>query len=57
MEASQWAALVTLAESGAPRARTMDPFPPERLEVVNYRAGVAGDSVTLGVPAVQFDRS
>jgi general stress protein 26 len=29
---------------------------PERLEVVNYRAGVAGDSVTWGVPAVEFDR-
>ena len=136
MESSHWAALVTLSESGAPRARTMDPFPPDsqfviwmgtnrlsrkveeikkdprvlvyyqdprgagyvtitgsarlvndpvekerrwkseweafypdreetylliavtpqRLEVVNYRAGVAGDSATWGVPAVEFDR-
>lgn len=135
MEASRWAGLVTLSESGAPRARTMDPFPPdsqlviwmgtkrtsrkvedirrdprvlvyyqdpagagyvviegtarlvddpvqkelrwkeeweafyadreatylliaispERLEVVNYRAGVVGDSVTWRVPAVEFD--
>jgi general stress protein 26 len=136
MESSRWAALVTLAESGAPHARTMDPFPPdsqfviwmgtnrlsrkvaeirrdprvlvyyqdpggagyvtiagsarlvddpvekerrwkseweafypdreetylliavtpERLEVVNYRAGVAGDSASWGVPAVEFER-
>lgn len=29
MQASRYAALVTLSESGAPRARTMDPFPPD----------------------------
>lgn len=135
MEASRYAALVTLSESGAPRARTMDPFPPDsqfviwmgthrasrkvqdlqrdprvliyyqdpsgagyvtiegtarlvdtaaekarrwkdewaqfytdrvatylliavtpsRLEVVNYRHGVVGDSATWRVPAVEFD--
>lgn len=135
MEASRYAALVTLSESGAPRARTMDPFTPDsqfviwmgthrasrkvrdlqrdprvllyyqdpsgagyvmiegtarlvddavekarrwkdewaqfytdraatylliavtpvRLEVVNYRRGVVGDSATWKVPAVSFD--
>jgi len=134
MEASRYAALVTLTESGTPRARTMDPFPPDsqfviwmgtnrtsrkvqdlqrdprvlvyyqdpsgtgyvsiegtarlvddsvekdrrwkeewaafypdraatylliaikpvRLEVVNYRLGVMGDSITWEVPAVDF---
>ncbi|MDH3457721.1 MAG: pyridoxamine 5'-phosphate oxidase family protein [Gemmatimonadota bacterium] len=136
MEASRYAALVTVLESGAPRAREMDPFAPDsqfvvwmgthratrkvrdlerdprvllyyqdptgagyvtiegtarlvddtaetahrwkdewaefypdraatylliavtpsRLEVVNYRRGVVGDSATWRVPAVEFDR-
>ena len=135
IQASRYAALVSLTESGAPRARTMDPFPPdsqfviwmgtnrasrkvtdierdprvlvyyqdpggagyvtvegtaqlvddaiekqrrwkeewaqfytdraatylliavtpERLEVVNYRRGVMGDSATWRVPALEFD--
>lgn len=134
MQESRYAALVTMAETGSPRARTMDPFPPDsqfviwmgtnrasrkvrdiqrdsrvllyyqdpagagyvaiegtaqlvddtgetdrrwkdewarfypdraatyllimvrpvRLEVVNYRRGVAGDSATWRVPAVEF---
>ena len=134
IQTSRHAALVTLTESGAPRARTMDPFPPdsafmiwmgtnrssrkvadierdprvvlyyqdpdgvgyvtiegrarlvdddgekkrrwkdewapfypdrartyllivvrpERLEVVNYRRGVMGDTATWRVPAVEF---
>jgi len=134
IEASRYAALVTLTEFGTPRARTMDPFPPDsqfviwmgtnrasrkvtdlqrdprvlvyyqdpggagyvsiegtarlvddsgekirrwkeewaafypdraatylliaikpvRLEVVNYRLGVMGDSITWEVPAVEF---
>jgi general stress protein 26 len=134
MEASRYAALVTLTESGTPRARMMDPFPPDsqfvvwmgtsrasrkvtdlerdprvlvyyhdpsgagyvsiegtarlvddpaekdrrwkeewagfypdrastyllisitpaRMEVVNYRLGVMGDSITWKVPAVEF---
>ena len=136
IETSRYAALVTLTESGAPRARTMDPFEPDsqfviwmgtnlssrkveelrrdprvaiyyqdpggagyvtlegvarlvddvvekarrwkeewaqfytdreatylliavepiRLEVVNYRRGVVGDSATWRVPAVEFER-
>jgi general stress protein 26 len=134
MEASRYAALVTLTESGTPRARMMDPFPPDsqfvvwmgtnrasrkvedlqrnprvlvyyddpsgagyvsiegtarlvddpaekdrrwkeewspfypdrdatylliaitpaRMEVLNYRLGIMGDSITWGVPAVEF---
>ena len=29
---------------------------PTRLEVVNYRRGVVGDTATWRVPAVEFDR-
>ena len=136
MEASRYAALVTLTESGTPSARTMDPFPPDsqfviwmgtnrasrkvqdiqsdprvlvyyqdpsgagyvtiegtarlvddpvekdrrwkdewapfytdraetflliavtpaRMEVVNYRVGVVGDSITWRAPTVEFER-
>jgi len=34
IQASRYAALVTLSESGAPHARTMDPFPPDSQFVV-----------------------
>ena len=34
METSRYAALVTLSESGTPRARMMDPFPPDSQFVV-----------------------
>ncbi len=61
-----YCALITLDSTGHPQARTMDPFAPDdnfviwfgtnpkRLEVVSYKDGLTGDTITWRAPNIEI---